>query len=146
MQWSLHCWTWGELAPSTPQSQKLTQHGPILLMARQRALNRRDYELCIFAIKSESIHCFEISGDYVTFFCWKHSDDTAEYSLSHAVIDSHFHFKLRQGCNAVISVNISRRIRWSQHCLDPGAAANWTESHNIAKVLSALLFFWNWLR
>ncbi len=56
MQWSSCCWTRGELAPSTPRSQKLTQRGPILLLAPQRALNRMDHELYMFAIKSEIMH------------------------------------------------------------------------------------------
>lgn len=51
MQWSSQCWTQGELVPSTPPSQRLTQHGPVLLVALQRALNRMGYELCMFERK-----------------------------------------------------------------------------------------------
>lgn len=82
----------------------------------------------------------------LTFLCWKHSDNMTERPLSNAVVHSHFHFKLGQGCDAVISVNISRCIGWCQHSLDPGAATKWAESHNIAKILSILLFLWNWLK
>lgn len=53
---SSQCWTQEELVPSTPRSQRLTQHGPTLLMVPWRALYRIDHGLCIFAIKSESIH------------------------------------------------------------------------------------------
>lgn len=82
----------------------------------------------------------------LTFLCREHFNHTAERPLSHAVVDSHCHLKLGQGRNAVISVNISGCIRRCQHCLDPGAAAKWAESHDITKVLPALLFLWNWLR
>lgn len=112
----------------------------------------------MFAIKSESIHSLELTGsalflcaafvqvNALTFFCGKHCDDAAERALAQAVVHAHFHFELGQGCHAVVSVNVPRRIRRRQHRLDPGAAAKWAESHDVAKVLSALLFLWNWLR
>lgn len=140
-------WTQGELVPSALRSQRLTQCGPILLMAPQRALNTTYHELCMSVIKRERVFFFLIEWLtlLLTFFCREHSDHTAKLAFPYDVVDSYFHFKLGQRCNAVVSVDISRCIRWCQNCLDPSAAAKWAESHNIAKVLSALLFLRNWL-
>jgi len=85
------------------------------------------------------------TGRTHTFLCRKHSDDQAERPLPHAVEDSHFDLEQGQGCDAVVSVNVSRRVSWRQNRLDPGAAAKWPERHDVAKVLSALLFLWNGL-
>ena len=76
----------------------------------------------------------------------KNSNNTAELALPQAVVHAHLHFKQGQGCDAVVSANISGCIGRCQNRLGPGAAAEWAESHHIAKVLSALLLLWNWLR
>lgn len=47
----------------------------------------------------------------LTFLCRKHSKNAAERPLSHIVVDSHCHLKQGQGCDAVVSVNISGCVR-----------------------------------
>lgn len=147
MRGSFPCWRRGEFVSSALRSPRPIQLAPIRLMAPQRALNMIDHCIIAYGTSARESERTSWTGKLgrFTFLCWEDSDHVAELTFPVAVVDAHFHFKLGQRCNVVIFVNIPGRIRWRHNCLDPSAAANRAERHDVAEVLAALVFLRNWL-